>query len=508
MKKNYWVNTRPKRKLILIPDILKIFKSAASGQKWYGNRKLQIEFETALTEAKWKAQNISKSGSGGRTYAALLYMLGLWFEDEDGVQITNAGEDLIDDNPPAQILTKQLMNMQYPSPYSIKSSVNVSPEIKIHPHRFIVRLFIEKNFLEITQDEIAFCLIPFCKTDKDFDLAAELINNFRKSPDTLIEKAVNKSGTSQDNLRNIGNTFINQLEITGFFEERAELKSLLIKPDKKEEITNYLDSLRKTFIQDPSDAVTYQMRYGSGIKKSKDYRYSQVKPMKISPNERKILVTYYTLCANEPISSINRALILKISKLTGAGEKTVESVLNKLASKPKLNRFEDKYVQLSKGGRETATEFEVRTTGIFSDQGFGLPSEWIGPKGNVPDIIVYVDTKNMRHGIIDTKAYKEYALSNDHRNRMLKNYIPKFRTITFDDEEYELAFFSYIAGGFKSSMKKSFKKLTEEADIGGSYITSINFLKLLRKHRREKIESDEMIRLFSSNTEVTEDVIN
>ena len=249
------------------------------------------------------------------------------------------------------------------------------------------------------------------------------------------------------------------------------------------------------------------MRYGSGIKKSKDYRYSQAEPMAISPNERKILVTYYTLLANEPISSINSALVSKISKMTGAGEKTVESVLNKLASKPKLNRFEEKYIQISQGGRETATEFEVLTTGIFSDQGFGLPSEWIGPKGNVPDIIVYVDTQNLRHGIIDTKAYKEYALTNDHRNRMLTNYIPKFKTIAYKGEEYHLAFFSYIAGGFKSSMKKSFEKLTEETDIGGSYITSMNFIKLLRRHRRDKIESDEMVQMFSSNLEVTEDVI-
>lgn len=507
MPKNYWVNTRPKRKLILIPDILRVFESVASGQEWHGNRKLQLEFEKALTDAKWKAQNISRDGSGGRTYAALLFMLGLWFEDENGVQITNAGEDLIDNNPPAEILTKQLMNLQYPSPYSIKSSVNVSSNIKIHPHRFIVRLFIEKGFSEITQDEIAFCLVPFCESDRDIEKAVELINEFRESPESVTEKAVERAQTSEDNLRNIGNTFVNQLEITGFFIERDELKSLSVKHDKKDEISDYLSNMRQSFIQDPSDSATFQMRYGSGIKKSKDYRYSQAEPMAISPNERKILVTYYTLLANEPISSINSALISKISIMTGAGEKTVESVLNKLASKPKLNRFEEKYLQLSKGGRETATEFEVLTTGIFSDQGFGFPSEWIGSKGNVPDIIVYIDTQNKKHGIIDTKAYKEYSLSNDHRNRMLSNYIPKFRKIKFEDEIYDLAFFSYIAGGFKSSMKNSFEKLVSKTDVGGSYITSINFIRLLRKHRSQEIKSGEMISLFSSNDEITEDVI-
>jgi hypothetical protein len=38
MAKNYWVITRPKRKLILIPDLLKIFSTVVEGQKWEGIR--------------------------------------------------------------------------------------------------------------------------------------------------------------------------------------------------------------------------------------------------------------------------------------------------------------------------------------------------------------------------------------------------------------------------------------------------------------------------------------
>jgi hypothetical protein len=507
MAKNYWVITRPKRKLILIPDLLKIFSTVVEGQKWEGNRSLQFQFEESLKNYEWKAQHTSKEASGARTYAAMLYMLGLWFEDASGVQITNAGKELVADKPPVPILTKQLLDFQYPSPYSIKSQVGVSRDFHIQPHRFILRLMIEKNIEEITQDEIAFCLVPYAKTNGDLSKCAEIIKQFRIHTKEMIKSAVLDSGTSEDNLRNIGNTVVNQLEYTGYFEERTEIKSLRIKQGMLNKVSKVLEQQRDSLIQNPDDAPTFQMRYGSGLETAKDYRYSAPIPPKLNPNDRAIMVTYLEIALNEPIESISEGLIERIAQLRGVSKEQTRKVLSTFAQKPQFDRFEEKYLQLSVGGTATADDFEVKTTGIFSKDGFGFAALWVGSKPRYPDLFVFFDKNNKQHGLIDTKAYKEYTLPLDHKNIMAHTYIPSFKKIEFDGTSYNLKFYCYVSGGFGSGMRKSFNELSQMTSIRGSYITAANLLQLLRIHRTSPISAEKFGEIFSSNQEVLYDKI-
>lgn len=507
MAKNYWVITRPKRKLILIPDLLKIFSTVAEGQKWEGNRELQFQFEESLRSYEWKAQNISKEASGARTYAAMLYMLGLWFEDDNGVQITNAGKELIADRPPVPILTKQLLDFQYPSPYSIKSQVDVSREFHIQPHRFILRLIIEKNIEEITQDEIAFCLVPYAKNNNDIDKCFELIKQYRINPQKIVESAEADSGTTEDNLRNIGNTMVNQLEYTGYFEERTDIKSLRIKQGMHSKVVDDLEQYRGSLIQNPEDAPTFQMRYGSGLDTAKDYRYTTPTPPKLNPNDRAIMLTYLEIALNEPIESISEELISRISRLRGVSTEQTRKVLSTFAQKPQFDRFEEKYLKLSVGGTATADDFEVKTTGIFSKDGFGFAAVWVGPKPRHPDLFVYFDKNSRQHGLIDTKAYKEYTLPLDHKNIMAHTYIPSFKTLEFEGVSYSLKFYCYVSGGFGSGMQKSFNELAQMTDVKGSYITASNLLQLLRMHRANPFSPEKFGEIFSSNQEIIYDRI-
>ena len=213
--KKYWWVTRPKRKLILIPDLNEIISATTEGKIWYGNRKLQICFRKDLTDAKWKAQNISDDGSGGRTYAALLSQFGLWYSDDEGkVRVTLAGNELIAGYPPIPIITKQLLDFQFPSFYSLR--VNVCREFQIQPYRFILNLFLNEELEKISQDEIAFCFVPYAKKQQHYTCLEKLLD-FRKSQqvrEKVIKKAVDDSGTSEDNLRNIGNTIVNHFGYT------------------------------------------------------------------------------------------------------------------------------------------------------------------------------------------------------------------------------------------------------------------------------------------------------
>lgn len=506
-KKNHWIITRPKRKLILVPDLLKIFRAVVEGENWEGNREIQIEFEKSLKTSQWKAQNISKDGSGGRTYAALLFMLGLWFENSEGVELTNAGKEIVENNPPVPILTKQLIDFQYPSPYSIKVRIDNSFQLK--PYKFILRLFAEKSLDEITQDEIAFCAVARAKKDNDLDNIYQLIQTYRRAPERVIQESLSLSGASEDNLRNIGNTVVNQLEYTGLFQENNEIRGLRIKPDKKDLLDELLSNSKASLISNPEDFATFQMRYGSGLSKSKDYRYTSVKPTKIDPNERAVLVTYYEIASNKPIDIISEELIQEIAEYRGISYEKVERVLHTLADKPSLDRFEEKYIQLSKGGNETATDFEIKTEGIFSAEGFGFSSVWVGPKPRHPDLFVYFDKVNKRHGIIDAKAYKEYNLPLDHKNKMAHTYVPNFRKIIYEGEEYDLMFFAYVAGGYGSNMHNSFKELTTMCgDVAGSYITSLNLLKLLRLHKKTPFSPEKFGEVFACSKEIRyEDVL-
>ncbi len=505
-RKSWWV-TRPKRKLILIPDLLKIFATTAEGQKWEGNRTLQLEFETALRNYEWKAQNVSKDGSGGRTYAAMLAMLGLWFEDEHGVQITNAGKELVADNPPVPILTKQLLDFQYPSPYSKIRQVDVDPEFRIQPFRFILKLFTEKNLEEITQEEIAFCLVPYAKTAADLDKCHQLIMKFRSQPAGIISQAVNDSGTTEDNLRNIGNTIVNQFEYTGYFEERTDIKSLRIKPEMKQKAKSDLTHLREGLIQNPEDAATFLMRYGSGLEVSKDYRYTHPEAPALNPNDKAVLITYLEIALNEPIQGISDELVERIAQRRGVSFDQAKRVLSAFAQKPQFDRFEEKYLKLAIGGTATADDFEIKTTGIFSKDGFGFAAVWVGNKPRNPDLFVYFDRDNKRHGLIDTKAYKEYTLPLDHKNLMAHTYIPSFKTIKFEGDVYNLEFFNYVAGGFGSGMPRSFSELLRMTEIKGSYITAYNLVQLLRLHRSSPFSAEKFGELFSSNTEIVYDKV-
>ena len=500
--KQYWVITRPKRKLILIPDLLRIFSAVAEGHSWNRNRDVQIKFEQALTDAQWKAQNNSADGSGGRTYAALLFMLGLWYETpKKGVQLTLASQEILEGNAPVPIITKQLLNYQYPSTYSIKRNVNVSKEFKIWPYRFILNLLLNENLKKITQDEIAYCLVPFAKKMSDIELCKKLIFEYRENPEILIQKAIVSSGTTKDNLRNIANTVINQFEYTGFFQEEYDRKSLALKSEKIEGINTLLEGLRTTFLQNPEDSILFQSRYGSGLNRTKDYSRSIRVPMKIKPNERKILTEFYVISARKPVFSISDSIIEEISYQTGATKSLVQKVLGTLPTKNTSEQFYDAFLQLSVGGRNAAEDFERKTTTLYQ-RGFNFNADWVGRKRRYPDILIYFDKNRKKHGLIDTKAYTEYNLPLNHKNLMAHTYIPQLKEIEFEDNTYHLAFFGYVSGGFSSTMKKSFTELLSMTDTPGHYITAKNLLALLEYSFEKPLYSENYIDVFSSNQEI------
>ena len=116
---NYWWVTRPKRKLNSIPDVLAVVAESTTEAIWVGERGTHLSLESELEKSGLKriGDRRDQTGGGGRTYKAWLVSLGLIFTQESTrkLQLTLAGEAILNGESPVKILTNQILKYQFPS---------------------------------------------------------------------------------------------------------------------------------------------------------------------------------------------------------------------------------------------------------------------------------------------------------------------------------------------------------------------------------------------------------
>jgi hypothetical protein len=505
---NHWWTTRPKRKLITAVDALRVFMAVAEGKEWRGNRDSHLAFETALEQAKIKGvgERRDQQGGGGRTYAAWLYSFGLWFEDQSNlVRLTFAGEDLVKYKPPVPIFTKQLLDFQYPSPYSIITKVN--PRFKIFPFRFLLKLLLSSKLEgRLTKAEIARFVITKAETDSDFDEVVSSIVAYRNtgSDDSIIDNTFEQTFGSISKLEDVANTFINQLEYTQLI-LRDDAESYIFIPDSCRRTVERLVAAQPPLINREEEYSFFQRKYGLGPHHQRDNRTFGQEPM-ISARDAErssVLLALSDILVYRPVDSIDDKLIKEISQRTGVVEREVDRIITALGIQPSFDIFEEKFLQLSVGGTATASEFEQATEGVFGEQGLGYYTEWIGRHPNNPDVLALSLNEGEKYvGIIDAKAYKEYTLDGDQRRRMTHVYIPKFRQYKQGDDNLDLAFFSYVAGGFGSTIDKGIKQIASDTQVSGFGITARELIKMLREHKSRPYSKTELKSLFTSNRQL------
>ena len=89
---------------------------------------------------------------------------------------------------------------------------------------------------------------------------------------------------------------------------------------------------------------------------------------------------------------------------------------------------------------------------------FGFEAKHVGPIGLTPDVLLLSDEDGWC-GIVDNKAYSRYTISNDHRNRMVRNYIGGLGN--YYNGVLPLAFFTYIAGGFGKNIDTQIRDIVD-----------------------------------------------
>lgn len=510
---NYWWVTRPKRKLNSIPEVLSTFADLALDQEWQGQRGAHLSLEEALEQAGLKrtGERRDQTGGGARTYKAWVASLGLIFTQESTgkTKLTLAGESIMSGDSPVEVLKNQVLKYQFPSSFSMGRNIQVAPRFKIRPFRFLLRLLSESRLgFYLTEEEIAKIVVTEAENEKEACYAriVDHIIQFRNFGDDCLPadffelyKPSRGDGSIEYPFRyltDIANTLVNWLEYTQLA-KRNECRQLVILDDMQEEVQRIL-SVVPPFIDRPEQHEYYQRKFGIDPKHNKDTRNltnTQTITHRVIA-EQKIKQAFIGESLKSPIGRITTAVVDKITDVTGIDTRLVEETLLRLYPHGAIGSFMAEYFEMAFRGRDDATAFEIATVKLF-ETAFDMRAEHVGPIGLTPDVLVLSDQAGFT-GIIDNKAYSKYTISNDHRNRMVHNYIQTYS----QGQQYPLAFFSYISGGFGSTINSQIRSIVDETNVHGSAISVSNVIKLVETYPQKGYNHANIKDIFSLDRQV------
>ena len=502
MAQDYWFVTRPKRKLDAIPEELAAFVAVALNQKWRGNRALHLAFEEELehTGTKRIGERRDGAGSGGRTHAAMLYSLGLWFEKEQRVYLTLAGEAILAGKPLIPILKKQVIRFQYPSAYS--ESAKVTPRFRVRPFLFLLRLLSDSRIGVLRQEEIAYIVLIEAEkeTDSCYEYVVKRILQYRESgPAMLSDEYFLSHQASSDNLMDVANTMMNWLDYTQLV--YRDIKTIGILEEKTSEVAQILSS-NLPFIPYPCDSDIFQRKYGVDPWHQKDTRnlLNTLTISSASIDRSRILRSFFNYSSLQPVINITGEIVDIISQDAGTNYRFTEDVLTSTYPNGALSGYLINYRNMAFKGKDEAIDFEKATANLFRDV-FGYDARHLGQLGAVssPDVLLISDNDGYQ-AIIDNKAYAQYSISGDHHNRMVYNYIKGIKN--YSDSNYPIGFFTYICGGLANGIDQQIKKEVASSGTHGSAITVSNLISMIDKQATSPYSHLELRRVFGIDRQV------
>jgi excisionase family DNA binding protein len=505
----YWMIPRSVRKLVTLQEMIKNdYRNGIIGGQWKGTRTNHLKRDKNLQDSGLRGKStegfVDSNPGGARTDVALLAALGFYaFDREGNIELTYQGEQMLLSTDPASIITEQLFQFRYPSPYS--KSINMDSSFKLlFPYRFLFKLLTSDKLMDdgnivaddgmirLTQSEIAYFVITEAKQDKDIDKVIELISNSRKLKETLAPS---------DTLKNIANTFINNMEITGFI-QRDKKSSICIKDSAISKLLEMLDKDPRKFEYEIGKENEFQHRLGMDPSKTK---FTRSQTSNRTGGELAVQHLLIEELRNNPMTKdmITPALIKDLAQRAGTTEDIANKIVDSTLKEDPRDIFSKQYEEYSSSGRSFAREFELSTTKIISE--LAGNANWTGKEGKSPDVTFILtpnENNNSNHNcIIDCKAEKKYNISNDHFNRMTvedTGYIPA----------YNANLFVYVANGFGTNFVRNLKKVENKCNIPGSGITAEVLLYLLEKHRELPFTHSELLFLFTSGKIITVADIN
>lgn len=490
-----WMFPRNIRKIYpwKVAQVCQHLQGLANDTEWDGNQVLQNSFSASLEQANLKngGEKIDPKSGGARTYISQLECLGLVYKSEGALKFTLAGKSLLEMEEPLRVVQSQLLNHQYPSAYGAKPNVKIDPRIRIKPFLFLLALMQDVQIQYLENLEFIFPVVYGHNWDC-FENCKKKILAFRADSSGDVTKHIDnfeedfylpRSGSETNpfaNVEAIANTAKNYLESAVLVQSEIVDKKqrISVNPDYQDVINRAIQQ-RENYIPNPTDQVSFQRAYGAWNRNKDTSRESQ--PKRKTKGESLIIARFMEYVGGNLVIDNADKFVDQMVNQFGFKKTDVEAVISPYIDKA-LSFFEAKYIELSKGGTATATDFEKATVQLLVDR-LGIDALHIGSKRKTYGVGAYMDVlvdneDNKSCGLIDTKASSLYNVPSSDYAKMLTNYIPNYEEVSKKDRT--LDFVSYIAGGFSGEINSKLRSITENTGIYASAVTAKVLIDVLR----------------------------
>ena len=516
-ERKVWFITRPERDPKFHREALLALEVATRGFKipWSRNREAHIAFERELGTMGVKRDNVSESGSGGRTWAAMLKTFAYCYVDDEGFLVpTKAGQSIIRGERVFENIKKQILTLQIPNAYFLEPGFRpkFDSEFSIRPARFLIRL-VHQSELDyyITKQEITFFVLT-AKKDSELEDIVQRIIAFRNASDEekeRIKQAVSEQYEHRERLdsdardyenahSDVAHTFMLISEYTGMV-EYLRGDALRVHPENSQDVLAELDWYDMRYPFNKRYLISLQRMAESNGLDVERYKASALHKAGVASNQRKLALKIDRLREEYPdLSSLSREQLIdhfRAEMSPREAERVADDVLERTAEYEGVSdRFVEGYLH-----EENDHVFEDKTGEIFKAIGFDVvmrPKPVADVSTEIEILLRYGDKYC---GIIDAKNYKtKFPLSAAFASHMASEYIPNYEG--YDGREVH--FFGYVtAAGF--SGEKNLDKISQLAtrsipgrEIRGILLTARALLGFLDYCKDEGLALEERVHLF------------
>lgn len=534
VKGKLWTIPRPTRDLHDLRDTIRTVKKIAEGKKWKGSRSLHKKLETELEKLELKTPNLSRSGSGGRTWATVPRVYGLWY-DENVVTLTSAAEKvLLSEEEAYKQIVHQILNFQFPNTYTEIKNL-LEDDFKIFPYRFMLKLLLDDRIDYLSQGEVALFLLNVKnpseyehvvqtilkyrlekKSDgKDLKDRKDLIKNHLKKyrPDKRTDSPTDVKGHWRYINSDFANTFVNHIRYIHEIKYEANKSRITVRPNKKDSLKQKLQTYEE---KHPFSSLykfseeAFSEHYGLRYDRFKATRLDTKPKTRAAKRISKIKRAFDEI-TKKSISTSYAEIVDQICKQTSLPEEEVVTTITEYPVDFPLPQpehlepaFVEYYIKYGISGENTRV-FEKMTREIFSDMGFETKKQSIRKKASSGKheidglILNHEETKS---GLLECKSGKKYSLSNKDCELMKNAYIPKFRKFPSAFKIYVLDFFVYVIGNKFTGMG-NFEDIIESTKLPGTIIYARDLLALYDQCKSGRLENKNVWNLFKLNKHLT-----
>lgn len=511
--RNFWFVTRPLRDPQYHADGLRALQKATDNftQSWKGNRALHRKYEQCLVDAGMKQNHISRDGSGGRTWAAMLKTYNYVYEDEKGfLHPTKVAKAILNGQKVPENIKKQVLTLQIPNGYFVSKAFRpkYSEGYRIQPVMFLIRLANDKRLDKyISKDEIVLFAMT-AKRNNQLDEQIKKIITYRNADDEgkqqVAAKIFHNSGdiTRIDSRKDfskyndVATTFTILCRFTGYAQQDHASGGLKGIDDPKlwKEFESFCQRypFNRRIDTDPMfytlsaglDVDTYKTQYGINAKPASRTKKRNIKA-------QQLLADYPQ---PEDLSLQELTNILSKEFISSEAHKIAEDIKAK-KFKAASDSFIDSYLH-----EEDNLEFERKTARVIRGLGLNVemhpdPTTTFNNSNENIDVMAYNGEVLI---LVDAKNYaKNFNLSAALRNVMANSYLAGYKGYN----GMEPAYYCYVTAN-TSSNEANLTKINELAkknsnlDVHGMMISASALYWLLNYCSENNIPEEERPKLF------------